>query len=185
MRKLFIDTEFTGLHQSTTLISLALVAETNEEFYAEFTDFDLTGMQDWISENVIPNLFLTEKDQNLKDLKKLYIKGTKEEIKQELKTWIAQFGNKKNSIQIWGDVPAYDWVLFCQLFGGALNIPGEIHYICGDIATLFMAKGLDKDISRVDFVKEMLKDEKDNRHNALFDAKVTRLCFQKLNAGNV
>jgi len=33
MTKVFLDTEFTGLHQGTSLISLALVAESGEEFY--------------------------------------------------------------------------------------------------------------------------------------------------------
>ena len=35
---IFLDCEFTGLQQHTSLISLALVAESGEEFYAEFTD---------------------------------------------------------------------------------------------------------------------------------------------------
>ena len=37
---LFLDTEFTGLHKDTTLISLALVDKQNRYFYAEFTDYD-------------------------------------------------------------------------------------------------------------------------------------------------
>lgn len=40
MVKIFLDTEFTGLHQNAALISLAMVAETGEEFYAEFNDYD-------------------------------------------------------------------------------------------------------------------------------------------------
>ena len=35
MTKIFFDTEFTGLHQKTTLISIGLIAETGETFYAE------------------------------------------------------------------------------------------------------------------------------------------------------
>ncbi len=36
--KVFFDTEFTGLRQQTTLISIGLVAETGETFYAELTE---------------------------------------------------------------------------------------------------------------------------------------------------
>jgi hypothetical protein len=36
--KLFLDTEFTGLHQNTTLIS-GLIADTGD-IYAELTDYD-------------------------------------------------------------------------------------------------------------------------------------------------
>ena len=38
--KIFFDTEFTGLHQNTTLISIGLIAETGQTFYAELTDYD-------------------------------------------------------------------------------------------------------------------------------------------------
>ncbi len=48
MQTIFLDTEFTGLTQSTQLISLALVADTGEEFYAEFTDYELEDASDWM-----------------------------------------------------------------------------------------------------------------------------------------
>lgn len=38
--KIFFDTEFTGLHQKTTLISIGFIAETGETFYAELTDYN-------------------------------------------------------------------------------------------------------------------------------------------------
>jgi len=38
--KIFFDTEFTGLHQNTTLISIGLVTEQEHSFYAEFDDYD-------------------------------------------------------------------------------------------------------------------------------------------------
>jgi len=50
---LFLDTEFTGLHQQATLISLALVAEDGQAFYAEFTDYDASQCDDWIQKNVL------------------------------------------------------------------------------------------------------------------------------------
>lgn len=61
MVKLYFDTEFSGLHQKTTLISIGLVAETGESFYAELTDYDKTQIDDWLKENVIANLKLTDK----------------------------------------------------------------------------------------------------------------------------
>ena len=38
--KVFFDTEFTGLHRNTTLISIGLVSEDGRTFYAEFNDYD-------------------------------------------------------------------------------------------------------------------------------------------------
>ena len=54
--KIFFDTEFTGLHQNTTLISIGLVAETGQTFYAELTDYDKNQIDDWLKTNVIDNL---------------------------------------------------------------------------------------------------------------------------------
>ncbi|WP_376716592.1 hypothetical protein [Vagococcus carniphilus] len=56
--KVFFDTEFTGLHKDTTLISIGLIAENGNKFYAEFTDYDKTQIDDWLQENVINNLYL-------------------------------------------------------------------------------------------------------------------------------
>jgi len=36
MTRIFFDTEFTGLHKDTTLISIGLIAEDGRTFYAEF-----------------------------------------------------------------------------------------------------------------------------------------------------
>ena len=59
--KVFLDTEFTGLHKDTTLISLALVDKQNRYFYAEFTDYDKYQVDKWIKNNVIKHLLLDDK----------------------------------------------------------------------------------------------------------------------------
>ena len=56
--KIFFDTEFTGLHKDTTLISIGLVSQDGKQFYAEFTDYDGKQVGDWIQENVIRNTLL-------------------------------------------------------------------------------------------------------------------------------
>ena len=54
--KIFLDTEFTGLHKNTTLISAGLVSECGKTFYAEFSDYDKSQINDWLQDNVIKNL---------------------------------------------------------------------------------------------------------------------------------
>ena len=57
--KVFFDTEFTGLHQNTTLISIGMVAEDGQaSFYAEFTDYDQSQIDDWLQSNVVDKLSL-------------------------------------------------------------------------------------------------------------------------------
>lgn len=158
--KVFFDTEFTGLHQNTTLISIGLVAETGETFYAQLTDYDESQISPWLQQNVMDNL----------DPKAL--RGTKSEVADELKKWIEQFG----PVQMWADVAHYDWVMFCQLFGGAFFIPENVYYICFDLATLFLSKGIDPDTSREKFSGMNTYD----KHNALHDAKVCLECYRKL-----
>ena len=57
----YFDTEFTGLHKGTTLISIGLIASNGKKFYAEIVDYDRSQVNDWIKENVINNLWAVSK----------------------------------------------------------------------------------------------------------------------------
>ena len=116
------------------------------------------------------------------------VKGNTECIQRHLHNWIIHLayigiptseiedGKRKSGIvEIWSDCLAYDWVLFCQLFGGAFGIPKEIYYIPFDLCTLLRAKGIDPDVNREKFA-EMEGGEK---HNALWDARVIKACCEK------
>ena len=174
--KVFFDTEFTGLRQQTTLISIGLVAESGEAFYAELTDYDRTQVDNWIHDNVIKNLFIEQQVLIKEDLK-WTIKGNKLKVKNALTEWFAQF----DEVEMWSDCLAYDWVLFCQLFGGAFNIPSNIYYIPFDIATLFKVKGIDPDIRRETFAFHGYEPENARKHNALWDAQVIKECYFLIN----
>lgn len=193
MTKIFFDTEFTGLHQNTTLISIGLIAETGETFYAEFTDYDEAQVDDWIRENVINKLRFSEhKEVNNAYPQKWILKSDKRLIKNALINWFEQF----DKTEIWSDCLSYDWVLFCQLFGHAFKIPKNIYYIPFDICTLLKAKKVDPDILREEFaIDEINSDQQEmwdmtdnekglylakQKHNALWDAKVIQWCYQKL-----
>lgn len=174
--KIFFDTEFTGLHKNTTLISIGLIAEDGKYFYAELRDYDKSQVDEWIKNNVIANTsYLKEKDNMevaSRSYSAFYMPTTKEQLQEDLKEWLLQF----EEVEIWSDCLAYDWVLFNDIFGHAFNIPKNVYYIPFDICTLFKLKGIDPDISREEFAN-MVCDEK---HNALHDAKVIKACYEKL-----
>jgi hypothetical protein len=175
--KVFFDSEFTGLHQNTTLISIGLVAEDGKEFYAEFTDYAKDQVDEWIENNVIKNLFIHVDRLIYNRLAEgqTIIKGKRDYISSNLQDWLEQF----DSVEMWSDCLSYDWVLFNQLFGHAFNIPKNVYYIPFDICTLFKIKGIDPDISREDFAGA--KDwNVEHKHNALQDAKVIKACYDKL-----
>ena len=155
--RVFFDTEFTGLTKHTTLISIGCVAENGQEFYAELNDFDESQVDDWLKDNVM-----------------VHLRGPAEstsQVSNRLKDWLSQF----DEVEIWSDCLAYDWVLFNHLFGHAFNIPKNVYYIPFDICTLFKIKGVDPDINREEFTgSEGMK------HNAIHDARVIKLCYDKL-----
>jgi hypothetical protein len=91
--------------------------------------------------------------------------------------WLGQF----EYVEIWSDCLSYDWVLFCELFGGAMKVPDFIYYIPFDICTLFHSKGIDPDVSREDFAGASGAIDK-QKHNALWDAWIIKGCYDKLNA---
>jgi len=178
--KVFFDCEFTGLHQNTTLISIGLVAADNKTFYAEFDDYAQDQVDVWIQEHVIANLkYRHEPRREDRTYPSLYgppeqkvVLGTTKQIAHQLKYWLQQF----EKVEMWSDCLAYDWVLFNQLWGHAFNIPKNIYYIPFDICTLFKARGIDPDINREEFA-EMNNGPK---HNALWDARVIRACYNRL-----
>ena len=174
--KVYYDAEFTGLNQNSQLISIGLITEYEDWFYAEFTDFN-NDVSEWIQDNVINNLILTDKETGSKirftpyretecDMRKLFnpynydIVGTSEEIKEELKKWIktisVYYGKQ---IQIYSDCYAYDWVLFNNLIcdnGDALNLTNYIYYIPMDLSTALQLKGIDPDITREEFLGDRI-----------------------------
>lgn len=192
--KLFIDLEFTGLHQATTPISLGIISECGKTFYAEFTDYDRTQLNDWLDENIIPNTWvainnpITSMGEVIGDSRwaDKHVFGSSDYIKPFLEEWLSQF----EKIVIWSDCLAYDWVLFNQIWGHAFSIPENIYYIAMDICTVFEMQGIDPDISREEYceienfteekTKGLYNDFKSVKHNALWDAFIIRECYKKL-----
>ncbi len=167
--KIFLGTEFKGLHKNTTLISIGLISDCGKTFYAELTDYDISQCDSWIKKNVLSNLCLKQTHDYSNGVKVLC--DTKK-LKKELTTWLEQF----KKVEMWSDCLAYDWILFNEIFGHAFNIPKNIYYIPFDICTLFKIKGIDPDILREEFAE--IKEKQ--KHNALFDAKVIKKCYEKL-----
>jgi len=180
MTPLFLDTEFTGLRQGTTLISLALVAADGHEFYAEFSDYDRAQCDAWIEENVLGGTLWLRSGTapfERREGDRWECLGTRAEVAAVLRRWLEETG----PAEVWADAPAWDWVLLCELFGGAMGLPKCLYYLPFDLTTLLKARGLDPDADR-----EVLAGPVPDglpRHNALHDARVTRAVWQRLHVG--
>ena len=175
--KVYYDAEFTGLHRGTSLISIGLVSETGSTFYAEFTDYDKSQVNDWLQEHVIDNLLFNDKekivmlhptgfDENEKV--SVSMKGQSAEIKDFLERWFKhelaltkETENECDQIQIYCDCYAYDWMLFNDLMcedGLALNLPDYLYYIPVDLSTYLQMRNIDPDINREELIHKLFPD---------------------------
>lgn len=177
--KIFFDTEFTGLHKNTSLISIGLIAENGLSFYAELTDYDKTQLDDWIANNVINNLILTDNGIQGTSQEVLF-KGDSQSCRHELTIWLSQF----DTIEWVSDVCHYDFVLLIDLvYGHALNIPYNKHSACcfdvnQGIASYLSISDIEAfNYSREEFIKTYSYEVHGNKHNALYDAKVIKSIY--------
>lgn len=182
MRRIFFDTEFTGLHKGTTLISIGLVSDEGERFYAELTDFDESQCDEWIEMNILDHLILSGNEELFNKLSDdsmtTIVIGNKTTIRSELLEWLDNF---KDDIQFVSDVCHYDMVLLCDLLAdGAILLPDYINPFCHDI-TQDIAMVLDiSEAEAFDFSREDLLTSrgislpKGQKHNALYDAEVIK-----------
>ena len=192
LMKVFFDSEFTGLHRKTNLISIGMVTENNSTFYAEFVDYNINQLTPWIQENVIENLimencpkaFKETKDHNNDHFYDVIIKGKKQSIYRSLMNWLERECRlcQYDQIQFISDCYTYDWMLLVDLLSvdkNALGMPNFINYIPLDLSTMLYMNGLDPDIDREKFcgieslnkIKDFIKKSFDN---SIFDPSYIR-----------
>lgn len=178
MTKIYFDTEFTGLHKDTTLISIGVtLSDSDKKFYGQCTDYDTSQVNDWIRENVISNLEQLDEGTTISDTTTRCC-GTKENVGKALMRWI------KENISIGGvfvsDVCQYDMVLLQDLIDFnefELEIIGPCcHDINQDIAAMYGITEVEAfDMSRETIARQagIIPDES-KKHNALYDAEVIK-----------
>ena len=174
--KIFFDTEFTGLHKDTTLISIGLVDGDGRTFYAEFSDYDESQVDNWILENVISHLKLactprTGPVINIYE-NNWEVYGDKAQVKDVLKDWLSKY----DIVQLVSDVCHYDMVLFIDIFGSAFDLPKNVCPFCYDINHDIAELCVISDAEAFDKSREELcyRDIEGYKHNALYDAKVIK-----------
>lgn len=204
--KIFFDTEFTGLHKDTTLISIGCISANGRTFYAEFSDYNKSQCDKWIHDNVISNLkfkepkdgeqeyYVARKNTNEKYSNSpdnsfitnysVEFRGNKEMVRKELTIWLQQF----ETVEFVSDCSHYDFVLLVDIFGTAFDLPKNVcpacHDINQDIARYY-------DISETDAFnvtrEQILDPENDttDKHNALHDAEVIRDIYGLICNGTV
>lgn len=198
--KLFFDTEFTGLHKNTTLISVGIVAEDGRKFYAVLNDFDRTQCTQWIKKNVlkgvvedllcIPVSLIEDIGEDGKYTDFWIVSGNKRLVSIHLNRWLNWIGGY-DSIQFVSDVCHYDFVLLIDLItngGTALDLPGNISPVCHDmnqdIARFYKVTDAEAfDMSREEIMSYVCGQDyivTGDKHDAMYDAEVMRAIWREV-----
>lgn len=155
--KLFLDCEFTRLNKDTKLISLALVAESGQEFYVELLDtYDVTDCSEFVIEHVLPQLNPSVYGQTLV------------EAQASLSGYLARFDE---ILEICTDAPDWDWNFFCDLAYVGHRWPAHVINRPTNLITLFSE-------AHTDTLQELELPELP--HHALLDARILALLYNNL-----
>jgi len=154
--KIFIDTEFTDFIEPQ-LISVGLVSEAGDEFYAE-VPFDRKACSDFVLQTVVPMLGYVSDAYSEKSF-----------LSEKLIGWLLEVRHSVDSVVICCD-SQIDWDLFLEL------LRGEIPPWC---QKRLIADCLDENL-RLSYYEESRRPE----HHALNDAHANRRAFREQDVAN-
>lgn len=154
MRRFFYDTEFIERPCTIDLISIGIVAETGETFYAICNEFDESKASPWVVENVIAKL--THQMEWL----------SKDQIANRILTFLQP--SEEDPVELWGYYADYDHVVLCWLFGTMMQLPKGMPMFTMDLKQLLESYGNPR----------IAKNE--NAHDALQDALWIRKTYRFL-----
>ena len=164
----FLDTEFTYLAETASLISIGLItADGDRSFYAELSD---TYIQEECSDFVLQEVLTLLDAKPIVDpvnYKHIYARMGLAETSQHLNSWFAAL---IDPVQVWSDAPNHGWRYIQQIFsanGLPYNLLATPNAILGE-DTSANARYLNT-VER-EYSLNILK-----RHHALHDAKAMRL----------
>lgn len=195
------------------LISVGIVAEDGREYYAISNEYNYNDASDWVRKNVINQIYreqcssFKQQFMNVKTFHKHIPNGkSNKKIVIELLCFLNGYaisdipGKKfeyvcndsfysKTPTEFYGYFSAYDWVLFCSLFGTMANLPKGFPMYCKDLkqmkdarAKLFRKKLCERDTfddSTLEAQLSLMEQDEhypkiSAEHNALADARFNR-----------
>lgn len=154
--KFFYDTEFIDDGRTIDLISIGIVREDGEEYYAVSSEFDVGKLfsNKWLVDNVWPYLPLHpvtgELDVNHPDVM------SRKRIREDVKDFLLSDGRP----ELWAWYADYDHVCLAQLFGRMIDLPEGVPMLTYDLKQECDRQG-----------NPQLPDQPNGEHNALADAR--------------
>lgn len=193
---IYFDTEFTGLHKNTSLISIGLVSDCGKKFYAELLDYDIKQVNEWLRDNVLANTYYLKGTKTQFEYDCDMICDVKNSVRARLLDWLDSFDS---NIVFVTDVGHYDMVLLIDLLAdSALHLPNYISPTYIDLNNCiqeFVSSQYNIDVSihtafhmnREELLYDAFGIELDNinKHNAMYDALIIKQLYEKIKNDNV
>lgn len=139
--RVFFDSEFMEDGRKIEMLSIGMVREDGQEYYAVNAHANLIEANEWVQANVIPHL--PTKERKPMDWAKVYVDAWQvcdklidtdhPDVKKpdQIASEIVRFVGDKP--EFWGYYADYDWVLLCQLYGRMVDLPPGWPMYCLDI----------------------------------------------------
>ncbi len=151
--KFFIDSEFIEYPNSIDLISIGIKSEDGREYYAVNCECDCSKASEWVMQNVLEKMPEYDKETGKLNGQKI------SEIKEEILSFCGE-----EECEFYGYYSAYDWVVFCWIFGTMMDLPKNFPMFCVDLKQMMQERCLTKE-----WKQKYCPDPK-GEHNALIDA---------------
>ena len=180
MTKFFLDTEFIQdkTNYSLHLISLGIVCENGQEYYAINRECPFWKANDWVLKNFLTPIGLTREgfNQNLSNpsvssnYKNSFLHSKyRKVLKEELIKFISE--NSSDNPEFWGWMKDFDWVVLSNIFGTMDDLPNGYP---------FCAYELKQEYDRINKYYrccngfDLILPKPKNEHHALYDARWAR-----------
>jgi hypothetical protein len=159
--RIFLDTEFIERPGTIELISLGLVAEDGREYYAQSCEFDANQANPWVQAHVFPHLARCPLGRDLAAHRydELCHRDCPWWTRAQIRDGVLAFVGADRP-EWWTYYGAYDWTVFCWLFGAMVDLPAGWPMLAYDLRQWLDHLGL-----------AQVKQPDEMPHQALSDAK--------------
>lgn len=120
--KIIFDTEFIEDGRTIDLLSIGMVREDGERYYAEPEETDRSRASEWVQQNVLLTLTGPTKPRATIAAEVIEFVGAEPEF--------------------WAYYADYDWVALCQLYGTMMDLPDGWPMYCRDFKQFADERGL-------------------------------------------
>lgn len=158
--RFFLDSEFMEDGHTIEPLSIGIVSELFHKLYVVITDADLDRANDFVRAEVLPHLRATPPAGTET------VFCTKAGAKHWIMDWLQRVLPDGDTPEFWADYGAYDWVLFCQLWGNMTDLPEGFPMFIRDVEQLRHDIGWDGPFPH----EEMRNFRDEPAHNAVHDA---------------